>query len=98
MIYSGEHNVTGRVWQIIRYPNRRCYCNQESRYVKLDEILKRIREGGQVSVHDRESGQDITREYLLAVLTHRERHDPQLSVTELQSLLKEDQHAQRKSA
>lgn len=46
---------------IKKYGNRRLYDTATSRYIKLDEIARLIRNGKQVRVVDAKTGQDLTR-------------------------------------
>lgn len=45
---------------IKRYQNRKLYDTRESRYVTLDDIAKMIRDGEEVVVVDKKTGQDLT--------------------------------------
>lgn len=54
---------------IKRYASRRLYNTQISDYVTLDEIATYIKEGKDVQIIDRKSGDDITRQYLLQIIT-----------------------------
>lgn len=57
---------------IKRYASRRLYNTQISDYVTLDEIATYIKEGKDVQIIDRKSGDDITRQYLLQIITDYE--------------------------
>ena len=57
---------------ITKYPNRRLYDTQESRYVTLADIRKLVIEKIDFLVRDRKSGDDITRSILLQVITEQE--------------------------
>lgn len=54
--------------EIKKYPNRRLYDTQRSRYVNLDELAAMIRRGDEVRITDAESGADLTREILLQIV------------------------------
>lgn len=47
-----------------RYPNRKLYDLTSSRYITLLELVKHIRQGGDVSVVDHRTKNDVT-EYVL---------------------------------
>lgn len=57
--------------QITRYPNRRFYARNSSKYVTLDEIEAMIRQGETVEIRDRQTGEDITRSILTQILIER---------------------------
>lgn len=58
---------------IKRYPNRKLYDTDESRYVNLDELAAMIREGVDVQVVDYKSGEDMTGMVLAQILYEEER-------------------------
>ena len=45
---------------IKRYPNRKLYDTEQSRYIKLKEVARLVREGVEVQIVDNQSGEDIT--------------------------------------
>ena len=51
-----------------KYGNRRLYDTEQSRYVRLDEIADRIREGADVQVVDARSGVDLTAPTLAQII------------------------------
>jgi polyhydroxyalkanoate synthesis repressor PhaR len=51
-----------------KYGNRRLYDTEQSRYVRLDEIADRIREGADVQVVDAKSGADLTAPTLAQII------------------------------
>ena len=57
---------------INRYASRRLYNTQTSEYVTLEEIAELIREGNDVVIKDRKSGEDLTRQFLLQIITEQE--------------------------
>ena len=57
---------------INRYASRRLYNTQTSEYVTLDEIAELIRQGHDVEIRDRKSGEDLTRQFLLQIITEQE--------------------------
>jgi polyhydroxyalkanoate synthesis repressor PhaR len=57
---------------IKKYPNRRLYDTEESRYVTLCDIRKLVAEEVGFSVIDKKTGDDITRSILLQIITEQE--------------------------
>ena len=57
---------------ITKYPNRRLYDTEESRYVTLADIRNLVVRKVDFVVQDRKSGDDITRAILLQVITEQE--------------------------
>ncbi len=58
--------------QIKRYPNRRFYARNTSKYVSLPEIEEMIRAGHTVEVRDSQSGEDITHLVLTQIIMDRQ--------------------------
>jgi polyhydroxyalkanoate synthesis repressor PhaR len=58
--------------QIKRYPNRRFYARNASKYVSLPEIEEMIRVGHTVDVRDSQTGEDITRTVLAQIIMDRQ--------------------------
>ena len=57
---------------IKKYPNRRLYDTEESRYITLADIRRLVLESVSFSVVDQKSGDDITRTILLQVISEQE--------------------------
>lgn len=57
---------------IKRYASRRLYNTETSDYVTLDDIADFIRSGRDVQIVDLKSGDDLTRQYLLQIITEHE--------------------------
>lgn len=57
---------------IKRYASRRLYNTETSDYVTLDDIAGFIRAGREVQIIDLKSGDDLTRQYLLQIITEHE--------------------------
>ena len=57
--------------EITRYPNRRLYDHRGKRYVNLGEIDAIIRQGDNVCIRDKKSGDDVTRMLLIQLLLER---------------------------
>jgi polyhydroxyalkanoate synthesis repressor PhaR len=57
---------------IKKYPNRRLYDTEESRYITLTDVQKLVREGAEIKVVDTQSGDDITRSILIQIINEQE--------------------------
>jgi len=57
---------------IKRYASRRLYNTETSDYVTLETIASLIRSGRDVQIIDLKSGDDLTRQYLLQIITEHE--------------------------
>ena len=57
---------------INRYASRRLYNTQTSEYVTLDEISELIKQGHDVEIRDSKTGEDLTRQFLLQIITEQE--------------------------
>jgi len=64
-----------------KYPNRRLYDLEESRYVTVEDVRKLILKGESIRVTDSKDGTDITRQILLQILSEQEAegHEPVLT-------------------
>ncbi|MBI4705775.1 MAG: polyhydroxyalkanoate synthesis repressor PhaR [Deltaproteobacteria bacterium] len=51
-----------------KYSNRRLYDTAESRYITLDELAEKIRDGTEVRVVDAKSGEDLTAPVLTQII------------------------------
>jgi len=56
---------------IRKYSTRRLYDTEESRYVNLEELAERLRDGRDLKVVDAKSGEDLTRSVLVQLLEQR---------------------------
>ena len=57
---------------IKKYPNRRLYDTEESRYITLADVRRLVTDKVNFVVIDKKSGQDITRTILLQVISEQE--------------------------
>ncbi|MAZ66058.1 MAG: polyhydroxyalkanoate synthesis repressor PhaR [Kangiellaceae bacterium] len=57
---------------IKKYPNRRLYDTESSRYITLDDIKKLVRDGVELCVKESKSGEDVTQGTLLQMLCEQE--------------------------
>ena len=65
---------------IKKYPNRRLYDTEESRYITLSDVRDLVINRVDFQVIDKKSGDDITRTILLQVISEQEAHgDPVMS-------------------
>ncbi len=58
---------------IKRYPNRKFYDTEQKRYITLDDISHRIREGREIQVIDQGSGEEITSVVLTQIIFEQEK-------------------------
>lgn len=58
--------------QIKRYPNRRYYARNTSKYVSLQEIEQMIQAGNTVEIRDSQTGEDLTRAVLTQIIIERQ--------------------------
>lgn len=68
---------------IRKYPNRRLYDTQASRYVTLEEILRLVKNCTSFQVQDSRTKKDITRAILFQVIAEREENGDPIFSTEL---------------
>lgn len=74
---------------IKRYASRRLYNTETSDYVTLEDIAEFIRAGREVQIIDLKSGDDLTRQYLLQIITeHESKGDNLLPVNVLNELVR----------
>jgi polyhydroxyalkanoate synthesis repressor PhaR len=73
-----------------KYPNRRLYDIQESRYVTVEDLRKIIMEGEPITVVDSKTDKDLTRNVLLQIITEQEGegHEPILTNRVLEQLIR----------
>lgn len=74
---------------IKRYASRRLYNTETSDYVTMDDIAEFIRAGRDVQIVDLKTGADLTRQYLLQIITeHESKGDSVLPVSVLTDLVR----------
>ena len=73
-----------------KYPNRRLYDIEESKYVTVEDIRKIILEGESISVVDSKTEKDLTRSVLLQIISEQEGegHEPILTNRVLEQLIR----------
>lgn len=73
-----------------KYPNRRLYDMEESRYVTVEDLRKILLQGESISVVDSKSGADLTRTVLLQIISEQEGegHEPILTNRVLEQLVR----------
>jgi len=64
--------------QISRYPNRRFYDRQASKYISLGDIEQIVQEGRTVEIRDNQTGEDLTRAVLTRIIVDRQPEKMQL--------------------
>ena len=57
---------------IKKYGNRRLYDTEDSRYITLEDLTERVRNGADVRVVDASTGEDLTRSILLQIILEEE--------------------------
>lgn len=67
---------------IKKYPNRRLYDTEDSRYIKLLQIKEMIEQGIAIKVIDSNSEEEITRSILLQIILEQESNNEPLFSTE----------------
>lgn len=68
---------------IKKYPNRRLYDTEESRYITLADVQRLMLDGTDVKVIDTQSGEDITRGILIQIITEQEAGGNPLFTTDM---------------
>lgn len=68
---------------IKKYPNRRLYDTEISRYITLDEVRQLVMDGMSFQVQDSRDGSDITRSILLQVISEQEEGGDPIFSTEI---------------
>ena len=68
---------------IKKYPNRRLYDTEQSRYITVADLQKLVINGVDFEVKDATTGDDITRNVLLQIINERESGGEPLFSTEL---------------
>ncbi len=73
-----------------KYPNRRLYDIQESKYVTVEDIRKLVLRGEVIRVLDSKTEKDLTRSVLLQIITEQESegHEPILTNRVLEQLIR----------
>jgi len=57
---------------IKKYPNRRLYDTENSKYIKITDLKKMIIDGANIQVLDSNTDEDITRTVLMQIITEAE--------------------------
>jgi len=74
---------------IKKYPNRRLYDTEISRYITLEEIRQLVLKGEEFQVIDKRTGEDITRTILLQVISEQEEGgDPIFTISVLRNIIR----------
>ena len=68
---------------IKKYPNRRLYDTDQSKYITLADLKQLIADGIDIEVQDANSGKDITRSILLQIINEQEAAGEPLFTTEI---------------
>ena len=70
---------------IKKYPNRRLYDTEISSYITIEDVRQLIIDGENFEVRDAKSGDDLTRQVLLQIITEHEQDGQPMLSTELLS-------------
>jgi polyhydroxyalkanoate synthesis repressor PhaR len=73
--------------QIKRYPNRRFYARNTSKYVSLQDLENMIRDGERLQIQDNQTGEDITRQVLAQIILDRQPEKIALFPTDMLHLI-----------
>lgn len=74
---------------ICKYPNRRLYDTELSRYVTLTDLRKMVLDDVDFVVRERKTGSDVTRNVLLNIISEQERDSkPVLQIESLRSVIR----------
>lgn len=74
---------------IKKYPNRRIYDTQDSKYITINDVRDMVVEGAQFKIVDAKSGDDITRSVLLQIIIEQESEtNPLFSTDNLQNFIR----------
>ncbi len=73
---------------ITKYPNRRLYDTETSRYITLEELAALIQEGVKIKVQDAREGTDLTRQVLTQVLLEEQERLDMLPVELLHLIIR----------
>lgn len=74
---------------IKKYPNRRLYDTAISTYITLDDVRRLIIDGETIQVLDVRSGEDLTRQVLLQIISeHEQTGQPMLSEQVLSQIIR----------
>lgn len=74
---------------IKKYPNRRLYDTAISTYITLDDVRRLIIDGEAIQVLDVRSGEDLTRQVLLQIISeHEQTGQPMLSEQVLSQIIR----------
>ena len=68
---------------IKKYPNRRLYDTQESKYVTLHDVRKLVLDGVPFQVIDKKTEEDITRSILLQIIIEQEEDGEPIFTTDI---------------
>ncbi len=72
MARRDQNMSEGENVELRRYPSRKLYNKNASRYVRLPEVAEMVRKGANIRVEDTETGEDVTRQVLLQIIMEQE--------------------------
>src|SRR5258708_1496865 len=73
---GADLTVSAQRHLIKKYANRKLYDTQTSRYITLEGIAELVRDGHEINVVDRDTGQDLTQVTLSQIVLSAEKRGP----------------------
>ena len=67
--------MSGNQILIKRYPNRRLYNTNSSEYINLSGVSTLVKDGKNIKIIDKVTGEDLTKQYLLQIISDIENKD-----------------------
>jgi polyhydroxyalkanoate synthesis repressor PhaR len=89
-LFNAQKPDIGSMREFKKYPNRRLYDIEESKYVTVEDIRKLILKGESISVVDSKTEKDLTRTVLMQIISEQEGegHEPILTNRVLEQLVR----------
>jgi polyhydroxyalkanoate synthesis repressor PhaR len=73
---------------IKRYPNRKLYDTEQSRYITLEKLATLVRSGEEIRVVGHRSGADLTAATFAQIIFEEEKKTPRLSIPALCEIIR----------
>lgn len=87
MVTSSE--LANNLRSIKKYPGRRLYDTQESKYIAFEDVKKLMQDGYQLKIIDLKTGLDLTRNILLQIIINQENSfNPVFTTETLKSIIR----------
>ena len=78
-----DYTVMSKIRIIKKYPNRRLYDTEDSKYITLEDVKKLVLAGVDFCVKDVKTDEDLTRNILLQIISEQEHDGEPFFSTEL---------------